>query len=820
MTRLALRSISVAGAAMTAGYALLCASPFTFHDFIRSNMFGVAGFARWHWLFYWAWFLVAVTDARTAASRRRGPWLPFAVAGISVGLYNTFLPILPALTDDWRSLLVADVALAAIIWLAAVDHWAARSLLSSAPAQSAEDANRVEGQLLISALGGAGVLAFVSSALVPLLMRGQFEPDLLSTGLSLGLLWTLVTLSVVACQGFLALALLLRIIRSESMPRQYGVLLVALAGVTSIAVDRTIGSTLGFVGAGRAWVDGMAALAIVTSWGALRLRQSMRAEARLTSPIQVFFGGPRPADNLRALLVVGAVVASIYGATVFSRRFDWDFLLLETAVAIVWLAITAYIFRVAPTRSLGGLALAAACLVPFAAWQATRWIDGRLPDTRRSLNRYVIYSGPMRLADDLLHRPTGAVPAFQRYLRENSGLANLDVKPVSLDFVAPLERAPRQPPPHIFLFVIDSLRPDYLAPYNRAVTFTPNIAQLATDSLVFRNAMTRYGATGLSLPAIWSGAVSPHKQYVTPFWPMNTLEKLLDANAYTRLMSVDVLMEQLLRPRSDIVHLDQGRRTLDYDLCETLAELETRLPAIGPGQPAVFAYSNPQNLHLSNLMSASVPAGETYPGFHAPYAARVHAIDRCLGRFVEFLKQRDAYDRSVVVLTSDHGELLGEEGRWGHAYYLFPQILRIPLIVHLPREHRSEIADRADLDALSLSTDIAPTMYAALGYEPRAENSLMGESLIRSTSTSARGRRRGDYVVEASYSAVYGVVRRNGRRVYIVDAVSGSEYAYHRDGENGWKGMPVVEGIREPAQRIIREHVDHVRRVFHMPAYR
>jgi hypothetical protein len=422
MTRLALRSISVAGAAMTAGYALLCASPFTFHDFIRSNMFGVAGFARWYWLFYWAWFLVAVTDARTAASGRRGRWLPFAVAGISAGLYNMFRPILPALTDDWRSLLVADVALAAIIWLAAVDHWAARSLLSSAPVQSAEDANRVEGQLLIAALGGAGVLAFVSAALVPLLMRGQFEPDLLSTGLSLGLLWTLVTLSVVACQGFLALALLLRIVRSESMPRQYGVLVVALTGVTSIAVDRTIGSTLGFFGAGRACVDEMAALAIVTSWGALRLRQSVRAEVPLTSPIQVFFGAPRPADNLRVLLVVCAVVASIYGATVFSRRFDWDFLLLETAVAIVWLAITASIFRVAPKRPLGGLALAAACLVPFAAWQATRWIDGRVPDTRRSLNRYVIYNGPAAASAHLSLRHRQLAPRLSRAVQPRGHL--------------------------------------------------------------------------------------------------------------------------------------------------------------------------------------------------------------------------------------------------------------------------------------------------------------------------------------------------------------------------------------------------------------
>jgi hypothetical protein len=96
----------------------------------------------------------------------------------------------------------------------------------------------------------------------------------------------------------------------------------------------------------------------------------------------------------------------------------------------------------------------------------------------------------------------------------------------------------------------------------------------------------------------------------------------------------------------------------------------------------------------------------------------------------------------------------------------------------------------------------------------------MGESLIRAGAAGARARRRGDYVVEASYSAVYGVVRRNGRRVYIVDAVSGTEYAYDRDREIGWKAVPVVEGIREPAQRIIREHVDHVRRIFQLPAYR
>src|SRR5262249_53031262 len=142
----------------------------------------------------------------------------------------------------------------------------------------------------------------------------------------------------------------------------------------------------------------------------------------------------------------------------------------------------------------------------------------------------------------------------------------------------------------------------------------------------------------------------------------------------------------------------------------------------------IFGYSLPQDLHVSNIMNASVPAGESYRGFQAPYAARVHAIDRCFGTFIDFLKRRPLYDDSIVILTADHGEMLGEEGRWGHAYYLFPQILQVPLLIHLPADAARSAP--SDLDALSFLTDITPTIYAALGYRTRGVDSLMGVPLI------------------------------------------------------------------------------------------
>ena len=87
MSRALLRSASIAFCSLTAAYALLCASAFTFHDFIRSDMFRVASFATWHARLYWAWWAVAVLDMRIAAAGRRTAWWTFGLVWAAVGAY-------------------------------------------------------------------------------------------------------------------------------------------------------------------------------------------------------------------------------------------------------------------------------------------------------------------------------------------------------------------------------------------------------------------------------------------------------------------------------------------------------------------------------------------------------------------------------------------------------------------------------------------------------------------------------------------------------------------------------------------------------------
>src|SRR6516225_4533983 len=98
-------------------------------------------------------------------------------------------------------------------------------------------------------------------------------------------------------------------------------------------------------------------------------------------------------------------------------------------------------------------------------------------------------------------------------------------------------------------------------------------------------------------------------------------------------------------------------------------------------------------------------SGDNYSVFNNPYSARVKAMDKCFGEFIQFLKNSGLYDDSIVILTSDHGDSLGERGRWGHAYNVVPEVVRIPLIIHRPANLQSLTFDP---DSPAFLTDITP----------------------------------------------------------------------------------------------------------------
>ena len=85
----------------------------------------------------------------------------------------------------------------------------------------------------------------------------------------------------------------------------------------------------------------------------------------------------------------------------------------------------------------------------------------------------------------------------------------------------------------------------------------------------------------------------------------------------------------------------------------------------------------------------------------ARYDAAVASVDDEIGRFVERLKKLGVWERTILIVTGDHGELLGEHGLLGHTESLYDPVLRVPLLVHDPRDPRGrrfhELVERVDL---------------------------------------------------------------------------------------------------------------------------
>ena len=344
--------------------------------------------------------------------------------------------------------------------------------------------------------------------------------------------------------------------------------------------------------------------------------------------------------------------------------FDWEFMLQKLATLGLWLASFAFIHaltaRRASTRSprapwvAPGVVIAtfAPTLVlvprlpdviprvpsaPWASWALGVPRVAEVPGLRETrvdpefaLDGYAAVDPSFRLARDMLGPGTSGDGAeFYAYLRAHATIESTEIEPVDIDFSSGLMRL-NEAPPNVFLFIVDSLRRDYVSPYNAAVSFTPALERFAHDSFVFRRAFSRYAGTGLSVPSIWAGSMLIHKQYVTPFAPMNALEKLVEANRYRRLITGDHLTEELFVPSPDTIGLDRRVPEMLHTFCRTAAEIGRHLETRRDGHP-LFVMTRPLDLHIGNIASAKVPPGESYPGFHGPYAARVRQIDACFG---------------------------------------------------------------------------------------------------------------------------------------------------------------------------------------------
>lgn len=805
----------------TAAYCILSYNSFTYHQFIRPEVLAwPSDFVALHHLLYLAtWLLTALTLVPHVRPPRVS-WTASAylVATAAVAVWLVAAPFMATIDNSPRSLIAGLVFLVVPLALAGVDHLVA-------PAPMLEPL--CERKLLRTCAGAALAIWAAYAVAAPYRLSTAPGIDLPTSAMLVGVFSSGLAHAMTFAAIFLAGAALIQATRlMRGGPRvEYALLVMSVTAVLGFVLHVMVLGAVGLTGAS-AWLAAvMLAATITVAWsGAARHVAAERG--RSLDAVELFLA---PLHLGSAFARAAALAALPFLAVALAQaveQLDWDFLLQKLGVLLVWVVAFAVTYAsgrafkgsgdhraptaAAATRSIFGApsaVLVAYCACSLGAPALTVLASDARLSPELVLDRYLAVDPSFRFITGAARANTGEAAAFYRFLKAHSTIAHVDVDPVEIDFVRPLGTAPGDRP-HIFLFVIDSLRRDYVSAYNPAVTFTPSLGAFARESFVFERAFSRYGATGLALPSIWVGGMTLHMQYIRPFTPMNTLLKLLDAAAYRRVMSVDSIVERINEaPRSDaLTPLDKGIPTKQYDFCRTLDELGETL-ASNHGAGPIFGYTLPQNVHIANAFETPVPEGESYPGFVDKVAAPVRRIDRCFGQFVDRLKALGIYDESIIIVTSDHGDSLGEEGRFGHAYTVFPEVMRVPLIVHLPKTLAEEVT--TDLARVSFSADITPTLYALLGYQPTDLGPLYGAPLFsrRGTPLAESRRRRDPFLLASSYGAVYGMLRHNGRALYIADAVAGRDYAYDlSDGGLGQR-VEITDAMRDLNWRLIREQV-------------
>ena len=812
----AARVINASFLIAVASYCFLAYTPFAYFQFIKPNVLpALADFVKLTpWLFLVTQLITLLTLMETLRRGRGAAAARTYVAAMALlGVAMLVRAPLADIGNTRRAFVTGLLALALPVWLAIVDHriW---------PAAETRPADRSRA-LAACGLAALAVWAIYALAL-PWRLTRAIGITLGARDIGIGLISSLLSDLVVFMALFATFAAVMMLARAAGRERRFGLVgafeywgfVVLLAASVTLVEARLVGASLAFTGRD-AWVASAAlGIAVAATWaGVARVRASTaspKPPAPTPDSLAVFAGfvvGRGTRIAAWSVLVVLPLVA--YGMAAAVAQFDWNFLMQKLSVLAVWLLAFCAVYAAVgdrPRERRHPSLLAATPLAAFALYGGLAAVEPGVV-----LERYAAVDPSFRLIRDARTMRSAETAEYYAFLHSQTLVSPLRVQPVDIDFVNPLKPSERRKP-HVFLIVVDSMRRDYVSAYNPAVTFTPELGKLAADSFVFQRAFTRYSGTGMSVPSIWAGGMIIHVVQQPAFARRNTLMKLVEANDFTQMMTVDNIVEDYVARDAKLRRLGGEIGKTEFDACRTLGELERALAGRGPDAGPAFFYALPQNAHIATAAMRTMPPGETYPGFFDKVAAGVHEVDTCLGRFIGFLKRADLYDDSVIIVTSDHGDSLGEEGRWGHAFFLYPEVMRVPLIVHLPSWLKPKV--KADVDAVAFSTDITPTLYALLGYEPRDLGSLFGRPLFVDPAADLSWRRRESVLVASSYGAVYGMLRHNGELMYVVDAVDGREYAFDLESVPGGR-IEVTQTMTNENRRMIQEELTALGTLYH-----
>lgn len=354
--------------------------------------------------------------------------------------------------------------------------------------------------------------------------------------------------------------------------------------------------------------------------------------------------------------------------------------------------------------------------------------------------------------------------------------------------------------PNVVWLVLDACRYDHLSCYGYPVETSPFIDRMAKKGVLFENNYAQGLMTPLSVPSYIAGQYLPASCLFNPYGrgvprvgppDEKYVSEILRENGYATLFASShpgIRQESPLYQSFDHAAFVRSRDRFPTPTLSEMLPAVKELLAMGakPGAP-FFLHIHSMETHFphrgegkwsadtytSDDIHDGRPLGLIGCSFDEEekecmrnlHDASIRSSDRAFGELLSLLEKQGALDNTLFVITSDHGELLGEDGtRWGHEIHIADPVLRTPLILAGPG-----LPAGARVSGLTRSMDILPTLLDLLGLSTDA--TLHGTSLmplVRGEKAETGGpvlSRAGGYEEDVTFI----LVNREHRYEYVLD---------------------------------------------------
>ena len=283
--------------------------------------------------------------------------------------------------------------------------------------------------------------------------------------------------------------------------------------------------------------------------------------------------------------------------------------------------------------------------------------------------------------------------------------------------------------PNLLLITIDTLRPDRLGCYGSKSVKTPGIDAVAARGVLFENAyahnpitLASHANILLGTTPLFHGVSENAKSKVAPAFL--TLAEHLKAAGYATGAFIGAF------PLDSRFGLDQG-----FDVYDDTELTPSGLPGVyaersadkvlAPATAWIMARTGKWFCWI-HLWDPHAPYSPPEPFLtqyaQDPYSGEAAFVDAQLSKLFAALRSKGWQGRTVVAITADHGESLGEHGELTHSYFAYNSTLHVPLLLAGPGVKAGRIRDNV------CHVDLFPTICEILQVKP--PEPLQGRSLV------------------------------------------------------------------------------------------